>query len=136
MVNATLPMEMPPLAMLMARHMRSSFVFFFFFWLSLFALAAGVWLRREWARRGAVWMLYLLSAAALLLLLFPWLVVPRPLVYGGVQLAPDFNAMVNAANFLARVAAAAGGALCLWWALALDRGGLRLEFKTRDERKK
>jgi hypothetical protein len=135
MVNATVPMEMPPLAALLTRHIRASFVFFFCFWSSAFALSAGVWLRREWARRGAVWMLYTLTAAALLLLLFPWLVVPRPLVYGDLQLAPEFNSAVRLASGFARFACAAGGALCLWWALALDRGPLRLEF-CRDERKK
>lgn len=135
MVNATLPVEMPPLAALLADHIRSSFLFFFLFWLSAFALSVGVWRRREWARRGAVGMLYLLSAAALLVLLFPWLVVPRPLVYGELQLAPDFNSVVRLASFLARLVSAAGGSLSLWWALALDRGPLRLEF-TPGERKK
>ena len=74
-------------------------------------------------------MLYLLTAAALLLLLFPWLAVPRPLYYEGVSVAPEFNAAVKAAAFLARALALLGGVFSLWWALALDRGALRLEFK-------
>ena len=46
----------------------------------------------------------------------------------GVELTPDFNAAVRAAALLVRVTSLAGGALCLWWALALDRGAVRGEF--------
>ena len=128
LAHSKLPMGMPPLAALLARHMVLSFYFSFFFWLSAAVLAAGVWRRREWARRGAVAMCYVISAAAAMLLLFPWLVVPEPFVYGGVSLAPEFNAMVRSAAFLVRLAAFTGGGLCLWWALALDRGAARKEF--------
>ena len=82
LARSTVPTEMPPLAGIIVRNMRVVFVFTVFFWLSGFTLALGVWARREWARRGAAAMLYLLGAAALLLLLFPWLAIPRPLVYG------------------------------------------------------
>ncbi len=128
LARAQVPVEMPPMATLITRHMRSVFVFFFFFWLSGFTLAAGVLRRKEWARRGAVAMLYLLSAALLLLLLFPWLVVPRQLMYEGLSLAPDFNDAVRVAAFFARTTSFLLGALCLWWALALDRGELHKEF--------
>ena len=128
LAKATVPVEMPPLAGIIVRNMRSIFVFSVFFWLSGFALALGVWGRREWARRGATAMLYLLSAAALLLLLYPWLAIPRPLVFGEVSLAPDFNAAVGAAAYAARLIAFLAGGTCLWWALALDRGELRKEF--------
>mgnify|MGYP007068354825 FL=1 len=128
LAHSKLPAEMPPLAALMSRHMLASFWFSFLFWLSAAALAVGVLLRREWARRGAVAMCYLLAGAGLMMLAFPWLVVPRPLVYGGVELAPDFNSVVRAAALLVRVTSLCGGALCLWWALALDRGAVRGEF--------
>ena len=128
LARAKLPVEIPPLAALLANNMRFVFVFTLVFWLSGFTLAAGVLRRKEWARRGAVAMLYLLSAAALLLLLFPWLVVPRPLVYGEISLAPDFNDAVRVAAFFARTASLLAGGLCSWWALALDRGPLRKEF--------
>jgi hypothetical protein len=128
LAGSTAPVGMPPLAALLIDHIRAAFVFAFFFWLSLFALSVGVWLRRDWARRGAVWMLYLLSAAALMLLLFPWLVIPRPLVYGEIQLAPEFNSAVMTAAFFSRIVSAAAGAVFLWWALVLDRGPLRREF--------
>lgn len=128
LARATLPIEMPPLAVLMVRHMRLFFMFSAFFWASALTLSAGVWARKEWARRGAAGMLYLLAGAALLLLLFPWLAVPRPLMYEGVSIAPEFNASVRAAAFAARAGAFAGGAVCLWWALALDRGALKAEF--------
>lgn len=129
LARATLPVEMPPLGAVMVRHMRMFFLFSALFWLSALVLSAGVWARKEWARRGAAAMLYLLAAAALLLLLFPWLVVPRPLVYEGVSIAPEFNAAVTAAAFAARAGAFLGGVVCLWWALALDRGALKGEFR-------
>ena len=128
LATAQQPVEIPPLAVLLTYHIRSVFVFAFFFWVSGFTLAAGVLRRKEWARRGAVAMLYLLSGAALLLLLFPWLVVPRQLVYKGFSLAPEFNDAVRVAAFFARTTSLLLGSLCLWWALALDRGGLRKEF--------
>ena len=73
-------------------------------------------------------MLYLLSAAAGLALLFPSLIVPSPLIYNGVPIAPEFNAAVESDMVYLRVMCLAGGALCLWWALALDRGPLKAEF--------
>lgn len=128
MARATLPVEMPPLAWFIVRHALFFFVFSLLFWSSGLALALGAWARREWARRGGCAMLYLLSAASLLLLLYPWLAVPRPLEYGGVSLAPDFNATVNLVSRLVRFGAFAVGGLCLWGALALDRGQLKSEF--------
>lgn len=129
LARSTVPVEMPPLAGFIINNVRLVFIFSVFFWLSGLALSLGVWGRREWARRGATGMLYLLSAAALLLLLFPWLAIPRPLVYGDISLAPEFNAAVRVAAYMARIAAMLAGGLCLWWALALDRGELRGEFK-------
>ena len=126
--HATLPMEMPPLAAFIVGHARLFFAFLLSFWLSGLVLAAGVWARREWARRGAVWLLYLAAAAALLLLVQPWLAIPKPLMYGGISLAPEFNDAVRIAAFFARFAAAVCGALALWWALLLDRGALKREF--------
>ncbi len=130
LLHAKVPVEMPPLAGFLVNNMRFVFPFSVFFWLSGFALSLGVWGRKEWARRGAAYMLYLLSAAALLLLVFPWLVIPRPLFYAGVSLAPEFNSAVRAAAFMARMICLLGGSLCLWWALALDRSELKKEFKT------
>lgn len=128
LARATLPVEMPPLAAFMVRHMRLFFLFSALFWVSALVLSLGTWARKEWARRGAAAMLYLLAAAALLLLLFPRLVIPGPLVYEGVSIAPEFNASVAAAALAARVGAFFCGSVCLWWALALDRGGLKAEF--------
>lgn len=129
MAKATVPVQMPPLAGFMVRHMRLFFAFFFFLWLSGLVLSLGVWARREWARRGACLTLYLLAAAALLMLAYPWLAVPKPLFYRGISLAPRFNDFVSSAAFFARLTSFLGGGLCLWWALALDRGGLRGEFR-------
>ena len=126
--QAMLPVEMPPLAAFISGNIRLFFAFLLLFWLSGLTLAAGVWARREWARRGAVWLLYLAAAAALLLLVYPWVVIPRPLLYRGISLAPEFNDAVMAAAFFARLVGAVCGALALWWALLLDRGALKAEF--------
>lgn len=128
MLRATVPVDMPPLARFMVDHVRIYFSFFLFFWLSGFILSLGLWARREWARRGTCWMLYLLSGAALLVLFYPWLVVPKPFMYGDVSLAPEFNAVVKTAAYLARLASFLGGGGCLWGALLLDRGRLKGEF--------
>lgn len=128
LARSTVPAQMPPLAAMLTYNIRSVFVFALFFWLSASVMALGVWRRREWARRGAVWMMYLLAAAALLLVIFPWLVVPRPLFYEGISVAPGFNAAVKTASLFVRALSFLLGSLCLWWALALDRGRLRGEF--------
>ncbi len=128
LAGATVPYGMPPLAVLLTRHVRLVFFFLAVFWCSAAGLAAGVWLRREWGRRGAVWTLYVLAGAALLVLLYPWVMIPKPLYYAGVPIVPEFNSAVKAAAFAHRVMGFLGGGLCLWWALALDRGGLKGEF--------
>ena len=129
MSRATVPVGMPPLAAFAARRPGLLFTVAAMLWLSGCALALGVWRRAEWARRGAAAMLYLLSAAALLALLFPSLIVPAPLVYDGVSIAPEFNAVVKAMAFYLRIICVTGGGLCFWWALLLDRGALRAEFQ-------
>ncbi|HBA61434.1 MAG TPA: hypothetical protein DCZ92_11585 [Elusimicrobia bacterium] len=129
MASTTVPVEMPALAAFAAEHILIFFVVFALLWLSAFVLALGVWRRREWARGGAAAMLYLLSAAAFLVMLFPSLVVPRPLFYQGVSIAPEFNQVVTRMAQLLRIVSLCGGALLLWWGLALDRGRLRLEFE-------
>ncbi|MDA8131400.1 MAG: hypothetical protein M0011_07850 [Elusimicrobia bacterium] len=128
LVHSTLPIDLPPLAALMVRHTLPFFVFMLLFWSSGLGLSIGVLARREWARRGAVWMLYLNAAAALLVLGYPWLAVPRPLMYGDIPLAPDFNGAVRTAAFFLRLTSMLHGGLCLWGGLALDRGSVRSEF--------
>lgn len=126
--RATVPVDMPVLAAFAASHPVALFSIAAALWCSGCVLALGVWRRAEWARRGAVAMLYLLSAAAALALIFPSLVVPVPLIYNGQDIAPEFNAAVKSAAVYLRVISLAGGSLCFWWALALDRGRLRGEF--------
>lgn len=131
LARAKVPAQMPPLAAFAARHPELLFALMALLWLSGCALALGVWRRAEWARRGAAAMLYLLSGTALLTLLFPALVVPAPLVYDGVSIAPQFNAVVKAMAFYLRLVCVLGGGLCFWWALQLDRGALKGEFQER-----
>lgn len=129
LARATLPVDMPPLASFIVKHMRLFFSFSLLFWLSGLAVSLSVWARREWGRQGAVWMLYLLFAACLLVALYPWLAVPKPFVYNGISLAPDFNAAVRSAAAAVRGAGVLLGAIFLWWALALDRGRAKSEFR-------
>ena len=129
MAQTTVPVEMPALAAFAAEHIMLFFAASVLLWLSSCVLALGVWRRREWGRQGAVLLLYLLSAAAFLTMLFPSLVVPRPLFYEGVSIAPQFNAVVGRAAYWLRIVSLCGGSLLLWWALALDRGPARLEFE-------
>lgn len=129
LAGATLPYGAPPLAILLVRHVKLFFFFGALFWCSAAVLSAGVWLRREWARRGAVLTLYALSGAALLVLLYPWVAVPKPLYYGGVPIVPEFNSAVKTAALALRALAFLAGGVCLWWALALDRTGLKTEFR-------
>ena len=128
MRGSVLPLNVPPLAGFMVTHTRLFFVFFPLFWFSSLIVFLGLWRRAQWARRGAAAILYLFSLTALLLLFSPWLVIPRPLFYGDISLAPEFNSAVKTAAFYTRLLALAGGSLCLWWALALDRGSARAEF--------
>jgi len=129
LARATVPPQMPPLAAFAAGHPVPLFSLAVALWGCGGVLALGVWRRAEWARRGAAAMLYLLSAAAGLALLFPSLIVPRPLFYDGAPIAPEFNAAVRSAAFHLRLVCMGAGGLCLWWALLLDRGPLREEFK-------
>jgi hypothetical protein len=134
MKGSVVPLNMPPLADFMVKNTRLFFAFFPFFWLSAFILSLGLLRRAEWARRGSVAMLYLLACAALMLVLFPWLVIPHPLFYGDISLAPEFNAVVLAAAHYLRLLFTAIGGLCLWWALALDRGSARLDFSSKENK--
>jgi len=133
MSRATVPVVMPPLAAFAAERPGPLFLLAALLWLSGFAFALGVWRRAEWARRGAAAMLYLLSAAAGLVMLFPSLIVPAPLIYDGVAVAPEFNAVVKTVAFFLRAAGAAGGGLCFWCARALDRAALKAEFKATEK---
>ena len=128
MSSSTVPVEMPPLAAFVSDHMRIFFSVMALLWLSGFILALGIWRRGEWARRGAVPMLYLLSAASFLAMIFPSLIIPSPLMYAGVSIAPKFNEAVRTAALYLRIISVTCGSLFLWWALALDRGAARLEF--------
>jgi len=128
MAKGKVPVVMPPLAAFAAERPVALFAFGASFWASACALALGVWRRAAWARSGALWMLSLLTAAALLLLLFPGLAVPRPLYYDGQPIAPEFNTLVRRTAFALRLLCVTGGGLCLWWAHLLSRGRLRAEF--------
>jgi len=110
LARATVPVNMPPLAAFAANHPVPLFSMTAALWISGCVLALGVWRRAEWARRGAVAMLYVLSAGRGTGAPVPSLIVPAPLIYGGVSIAPEFNAAVRSA------------ALSLRWSCMIGEG--------------
>lgn len=121
MMRSLVPVDMPPLAAFAVDHPVVIFVLSAAFWLAGCVLSLGVWRRKEWARVGAAAMLYLVSGAALIVVIYPALIVPKPFIYDGVELAPEFNAAVFRAAFLLRSAAACLMVVALWWARLLEK---------------
>lgn len=121
MMRSLVPVDMPPLAAFAADHPLPLFALTVLFWLAGCVLSFGVWRRKEWARVGAAAMLYLVAGAALIAVLAPTLVVPKPFVYDGVELAPEFNAAVLRAAFLLRLVSACVMVVSLWWARLLEK---------------
>ena len=92
------------------------------------ALGFGVLRRAKWGRGGFTALLYLGAAVLFLLFLFPRLIVPKPLFYQGVALAPEFNAAVKAAGLWLQVFCGPGAALSLWLARKFESEEIKREF--------
>lgn len=128
MAHATVPVEMPPAAVFLVRHTRGFFFFSLIMWLSVTALGFGVLRRAKWGRGGFTALLYLGAAVLFLLFLFPELIVPKPLFYQGVSLAPEFNAAVKTAKLWLQVFCGAGTALFFWLARKFESEDIKEEF--------
>ena len=128
MARATVPVEMPPAAVFLVRHTRGFFFFSLIMWLSVTALGFGVLRRTKWGRSGFTALLYLGAAVLFLLFLFPELIVPKPLFYQGVSLAPEFNAAVKADKIWLQIFCGLGTALVFWLARKFESEEIKKEF--------
>jgi len=128
MARAAVPVKMPPAAVFLVWHTRGFFFFSLIMWLSVTALGFGVLRRAKWGRGGFTALLYLGAAVLFLLFLFPELIVPKPLFYRGVSLAPAFNAAVKAAKLWLQVFCGFGAALGLWLARKFESEDIKKEF--------
>jgi len=132
MARATVPVEMPPAAVFLVRHTRGFFFFSLIMWLSVTALGFGVLRRAKWGHSGFTALLYLGAAVLFLFFLFPELIVPKPLFYRGVSLAPEFNAAVKTAKLWLQVFCGLGAALGLWLARKFGNEEIKKEFNHGD----
>ena len=128
MSNATLPVDIAPAARILAGHPREFFFFSLLFWLSITILGVGVLKRKKWGRSGLAAVLYLGAAVSLILLLFPEIVVPRPLMRGGRDLSPQFNAVVKTLRIWFQLFCALGTGTFFWLARKLESETVRREF--------
>lgn len=128
LANSTAPVELPPLARLAVEHIRLLFGFYFLISLAVFITGAGLLLKKAWALSAFIRLCYVVAACCLIVLLFPGLVVPKPYVYGGVALTPEFNAAVARARIALRVIAAIFGAGAFWSGRRFERPDIRNEF--------
>ncbi len=128
LAGATMPVETPPLARFAVEHIRLVFVFYFFASLAVFIAGSGLLLRKAWALNSSKWFFYIGAACCLLVFLFPGLLMPKPYVYAGVSLAPEFNVAVEHMRFQLRLFSAFPGAAGLWIARRLENEKVRREF--------
>jgi|GEM_PF-4830385 len=120
LATSTMPVEPPPLALLAARHIRTLFMLYLLASVAAFSIGLGLLLRRSWARVSAKLMFYLIAACCFALLLFPGLLVPKPLIQDGIAISPGFNAAVAWLKFQLRLTAALAGAAALWAATRFE----------------
>lgn len=113
LATATLPVELPPLALLAVQHIRAVFVLYMLVSLSVFATGIGLLLRRAWAIRTAKIIFYSAAVLCFTILFFPGLLVPKPYILNGVPLTPDFNAAVGGMRLQLRIIALLFGAVAL-----------------------
>lgn len=128
LAGSTMPVEVPPLARLAVEHMRLIFVFYFFASLAVFISGLGLRSRKAWALNASKWFFYIGAACCLVVFLFPGLLVPKPYVYDGVSLAPEFNAAVRHMKFQLRLMAVFPGAAVLWLSRRLEKPEVKSEF--------
>jgi hypothetical protein len=131
LAGSTLPVEMPPLALLAAAHIRLVFVAYLLVSLGVCATGLGLLLRKAWALAAARRLFYSSAACCCALFLVPGLLVPQPLIREGVSLAPEFNAAVGLMRIQLRVAAALLGSVFFLAALRCERPGIMSEFGLR-----
>jgi len=128
LATSTMPVETPPLARLLVENTRLVFAFYFFISLAMFVTGLGLLLRKAWGVSAFKWLCYIGGASGFIILLFPGLIVPKPYVFGGVALTPEFNAAVTRMKFQLRLAAALFGAAAFWIGRRFERPDIMAEF--------
>ena len=128
LANSTAPVELPPLARLAVDHIRPLFGFYFLLALAVFVTGLGLLLKKAWALSAFIWLCYIGAASCFIVLLFPGLAVPKPYIYGGLALTPEFNAAVARAKIALRVSAALFGSGAFWFGRRFERPDIRNEF--------
>lgn len=128
LAGATIPVETPPLARFAVAHIRLVFVFYFFASMAVFIAGAGLSFRKAWALNSSKWFFYISAACGLLIFLFPGLLMPKPYIYAGVSLAPEFNSAVEHMRFQLRLFSVLPCATGLWLARRLENAEVRREF--------
>ena len=131
LAGSTIPVELPPLARLAVEHIRLVFCFYFFISLAVAVTGFGLLLRKVWALSAFKWLFYVGAASCFIILLFPGLAVPKPYIYGGVSLTPEFNAAVTRIKFQLRLIAALLGAGAFWIGMRFERPEITNEFVRR-----
>lgn len=128
LAGATIPVETPPLARFAVAHIRMVFVFYLFASLTVLIAGVGLSFRKAWALNSSKWFFYISAACCLLIFLFPGLLIPKPYLYAGVSLAPEFNSAVEHMRFQLRLFSVVPGAAGLWLARRLENDEIRREF--------
>ncbi len=125
LAGSTMPVEQPPLARLAVEHMRLVFIFYFFASSAVFIAGLGLRLWKAWALSASKWLFYIGAACCLVIFLFPGLFIPKPYVYAGVSLAPEFNSAVEHIKFQLRFMSAFPGGALLWLARRFEKTDIR-----------
>ncbi len=128
LANSSAPVDLPPLARMAVDHIRLLFGFYFLISLAVFVTGLGLLLKKAWALNAFIWLCYIGAASCFVVLLFPGVAVPKPYIYGGTALTPEFNAAVSRAKIVLRVIAALLGAGAFWSGRRFERPDVRTEF--------
>jgi hypothetical protein len=125
LAGASLPADLPPIARLAAEHIRLVFVFYFLVSLTVLISGSGLVLKKAWAIAAVGRLFYISAACCFIVFLFPGLLIPKPYVYGGMQLSPEFNAAVARLKFQAQILAALLSTAGFWFGRWLGKPEVR-----------
>lgn len=120
-VNSLVPQNMPVFAEFVLLHpvLFSSLVCIIMAQVSV--IFFGLWRGKIWAVKSASYFCYIFAAVALILLIFPNLIVPKVITYKGAIPYPEFNAAVKKITFIFRLVSALFTFLFMHAALFLEK---------------
>ena len=119
LVNSLVPANIPLFAEFSLLHPVLSTSVFCFFCANASVVSYGVWRGRPWGRISAVYIFYLLAAAALLIM--PGIVIPQPLPDSGDEEIQKFNSFSHIATLVFRVLSALSVFLFVFLARYFER---------------